>query len=653
MKNFHSKITAFLFSVLFLGLAVTAPGQEQDPATEEQGRQVFYLTLQGRDITVRDGETAEERPFQPATGGPLEIGPNPYLDRETFKGRSFRLVQQEENLGPGKEKTAEVEQTELDPLNLDAIGLLAAGGTGYPIDLWQGSDVRELLVLISALPGGTSSPTANAIKRKLLLSSAPFPITPESGVEIEDLLFQRLAQLYRAGDLASLLSLFEQIPAAERSPRISRMMVEAYLLDGDMESACALAKTGQREEGTPDWLKITSICLVLEGEEDQARFNLTLLTETGDMDFAYQSLFEGVVKLVSEERGEISTLAMEEGDGGFSNFFSGQFFLLSELTPLHVAILKLLGRNVEIALDENAGVSSVLLSALARWSGLTLETKLEVADQALAGGILEEHFLSTLVGAYTFSPQDKETAYLLDYESWGVKSDALFYALAKEAFDFDAAIKHIREGWARARYGGRAAFMAGLYMDAMAEIPPDSAYISFAPDAVRIALLTGNWQVALYWYQTVHAPASTGDAEATRMLVEMWPLMVTMDQAGEIPYSPQILRLWRRSLEILPVEDQVAQTQVFYKILEVLGLPVPDDLKSEGLLILGETSGPEFIGGASLGETILRILTVFGAAGAEKAAPMTVANVMYTLTEAGLEAEARQLGLEALLARGF
>ncbi|MCH8347392.1 MAG: hypothetical protein IH901_02670, partial [Proteobacteria bacterium] len=160
---------------------------------------------------------AEEGPFQPATGGPLEIGPNPYLDRETFKGRSFRLVRQEEELSLGKEKTTEVEQTELNPLNLDAIGLLAAGGTGYPIDLWQGSDVRELLVLISALPGGTSSPTANAIKRKLLLSSAPFPITPESGIEIEDLLFQRLAQLYRAGDLASLLSLFEQIPAEQVS----------------------------------------------------------------------------------------------------------------------------------------------------------------------------------------------------------------------------------------------------------------------------------------------------------------------------------------------------------------------------------------------------------------------------------------------------
>ncbi len=653
MKNFRSNIASLLISILFLGLAGPAPGQEQDPAVEEEERQVFYLTLQGRDITVRDDEMAEETPSQPATGGPLEIGPNPYLDRETFTAGSFRLAQQEEDLGLTEEETPEVEQTELDPLNLDAIGLLAASGTGYPIDLWQGSDVRDLLVLISGLPGGTSSPTANAMKRKLLLSSAPFPITPESGVGVEDLLFQRLAQLYRAGDLASLLSLFEQIPVAERSPRISRLMVEAYLLDGDMESACTLAKTGQREEGTPDWLKITSICLVLEGEEGQARFNLTLLDETGDMDFAYQGLFEDVVKLANGEREEISTVAMEEGEGGFSTFFSGQFFLLSDLTPLHVAILKLLGRDADIALEENAGVANVLLSSLARWSGLTLETKLEVADQALARGILEERFLSALVGAYTFSAADKETAHLLDYESWGVKSDALFYALAKEAFDFEAAINHIREGWARARYGGRAAFIAGLYMDAMAEIPPDAAYISFAPDAARIALLTGNWQVALDWYQTVRARASTGDAEATRMLVEMWPLMVTMDEAGEIPYSPQILRLWRRSLAVLPVEDQLARAQVLYQVLGVLGLPVPDDLKSEGLLILGDTGGPEFIGGASLGETVLRVLNVFGASGAENAAPATIADIMYTLTEAGLAQDARLLGLEALLARGF
>jgi hypothetical protein len=126
-----------------------------------------------------------------------------------------------------------------------------------------------------------------------------------------------------------------------------------------------------------------------------------------------------------------------------------------------------------------------------------------------------------------------------------------------------------------------------------------------------------------------------------------------MDQAGEIPYSPQILRLWRKSLEVLPVEDQLARTQVLYKVLEVLGLSVPEDLKSEGLLTLVDTGGPEFIGGPSLGETILRILNVFGAAGAEKAAPVTVANVMYTLTEAGLGDEARHLGLEALLARGF
>jgi len=308
-------------------------------------------------------------------------------------------------------------------------------------------------------------------------------------------------------------------------------------------------------------------------------------------------------------------------------------------------------KTLYIALEENAP-SNMMLASLARWSGLTLETKLLVADQALARGILEERFLSALVGAYTFSAQDKQTAYLLDYESWGVKSDALFYALAKEALNYDGAINHIREGWSRARLGGRAPFIAGLYMDAMAEIPPDRAYISFAPDAARIALMTGHWRLALSWYETVRTLASSGDAEATRMLVEMWPLMVVMDANHDIPYSPQILRLWRRSLEVLPVEDQLARTQVLYKVLGVLGYNVPDELKSENLLTLDEAA-PEFIGGPSLGETVLRVLTAFGPAGSENAGPEMLANMMYTLTEAGQENDARHLALEALLARGF
>jgi len=433
MKNFHNKF-GFKFSLVLAAAVcfnftwpVLAQQEETAEAADQQQDRVFNLTLQGRDITIGgEGAFLEESPAPRASGRPLQINPNPYLDPAKFARESFRLAQQEEELSEPGGKTSPLEQTELDPLNLDAIGLLAASGEGYPINLWQGSHIDDLLGLMSELPGGTSSPTANAMKRRLMLSSAPFPVEPDNAFGIENLLYQRLRHLYRAGDVTSLLSLFEQIPGSERSARISRLMVDAYLLDGDMESACALARAGQRDEGSADWLKINAICLVLEGEEGQARFNLTLLGETGDLDYSYQNLFEDVVKLAGEEQGEISTLAMEEGGADKSTFFSGQFFLQSDLTPLHVAILKLLGRDIDIALEEDAA-SNILLASLARWSGLTLETKLQVADQALKRGILEEQFLINLVGAYTFSAQDKETAYFLDYESWGVKSDALFY----------------------------------------------------------------------------------------------------------------------------------------------------------------------------------------------------------------------------------
>ncbi len=657
MKILINKLFPILlaFFVAFLGANAWAQ-EEIDPPEQEEDAVPFRLTLQGRDITIDPEKEVEEEGRPLATGRPLDIEPTPYFDRE--EGVPLRLAQQEdldeENVEEGEEDA--LEATDLDPLNTDSIGLLSPTRGGYPLGLWQGSAAADIYSLMAALPSGSSSPTANAMKRKLLLSAAPFPL--DSGEDFEnqygpeDFLYSRLERLHAGGDLASLLRLFEQIPRTERSPRISRLMVEAYLLDGDLTSACKLAADGQREEGSSDWLKIRSICLVLEGEEAQARFNLTLLDETGEIDFAYQTLFEDVVALARETTNQVRAGAAAQQDPGFSSYFAGSFFLSSDLSPLHVAILKLLGRNVDIALEEEVP-TNMMLTSMARWQGLTLETKLKVADQALSQGILEERFLKNLVGAYTFEAADKEIAHLLDYESWGVKGDALFYALAKEAGDAEAAISAIQEGWSRARMGGRAPFIAGLYLDAILDIPPSPAFVAFAPDAVRIALLNDRWDLARDWYAIARNTASSGDAEATRMLVEMWPLMVTMDKAREIPYSPQILRLWRRGVELLPGDEQLARALLLYSVLEVLNYPVPEDLKSEGVFARSVSSGANFIGGPSLGETLLRVLGSFGASGPEVVAPTVLADIMKTLIDTGLDNDARHLALETLIARGF
>ena len=661
MTNSPKKSLSLGIVALLLLSSASIAQEPQEPAeVQPETPKTFNLILNGRNVVVGNEGEFRQRYSRPAFGAPLSIRPTPYVDEDVLSDPITVLAQQGIPLGDLQEEglqedtgedlfgRAGFEEADLNPLTADAIGLLRPGGEGYALDLWNGSRADAVLLLLSRLSAGSSSPTPNNLKRRLLLSAAPYPEDMFDRVTPEDFLYARLSQLYAGGDLESVLRLFEQIPRTERSPRIARLMVNAYLLDGDLETACAMAEQGQRAEGSGDWLKVMAVCLAIKGKEAEARFNITLLEETGEADFAFITLFEDVVALVREQS-EPDTRAIEPA--AVTSFFAGNFYLLSDLTPLHVGILKVLNRQIDISLD-GRGSPNIVLTSLARWPGLSLETKLNVADLAIERGILDDRFLENLVGAYTFSESDKRAAHLLDYESWGVKSDALFYALAREAFDFPEAIRHVQEGWSRARMGGRAPFMARLYLDAMEDIPADGEYIAFAPDAVRISLLTGQWDIALDWYNLVRAEAATGDAEATRMLVEMWPMMICMNVGNAIPYSPQILTLWRQSLGLLPPEEQLARASLLYEVLEVMGYRVPRELRDENLLTSGG-GNIEFNGGKSLGETILLVLNAYGGDGTHTLSPAGLAAIMETMIDEGLEPEARLLAMEALLARGF
>lgn len=658
MMSFQNKFFLTFFSLLFLILSGTTSAQEEitEPLEEEEAApESFSIMLNGRDITVDGAGARPEEEPRYATGRPLEIVPNPYLDPEEISPSVILLAQGttgEAGDPSDADQSSSFEGADLDPLDPGSIGLISDAEAGFPPNLWQGSDPGILPGLISALPAGTKSPTTNALLARLLLSSAQAPIGFGIGSDQQDFLFARLERLHKAGDMDSLMEMFDQITREERSPRLTRLMAEAYLLDGDFDTGCRLASEGQRAAGTTAFLKINAICQVLGGQEAEARFNISLLAESGEADFAFVSLFEDVARLAREER--TSSLASRPAEeSSLNSFFDRDFYLLSDLTPLHIGILKVLGREVELSIDTDE-VSNLVLAALARWPGLSLETKLLVADQALERGILREKFLKELVGAYQFSAADKENAYLLDYQSWGVKSDALFYALALESFDFPEAIQNVQEGWSRARISGRGAYMAALFYEAIADIPADPAFVAFAPDAVRISLLSGHSEKAFAWYSMVRARAAGGDPEATRMLVEMWPMMITLDAEGVIPYSPQILGLWRRSIELLSPEEQLARALLFYEILGILGHKVPETLKAEGMLAFaGELGSGEFIGGASPGETVLLVLGKLGNEDTVNASPFSLGDSLFTLGEVDLYREGRLIILEALLARGF
>jgi hypothetical protein len=572
-----------------------------------------------------------------AEGAPRDITPSPYLDPEALP------PPEPEDATPGSTENGDLESSELSPLDTGAIGTLSEMHAGYPATLWQGSRPARVITLISGMAGATSFPAANAMARKVLLSAAPLPAGDEVSVGVEPYLFARLERLNATGDLGSALFLFEQIPRTERSMRTQRLMVNAYLLDGDFETACGLAEAGQREEGTAEWLKIAAVCYALKGDAAAARLTLSLLEEGGEADPAFANLLEDVIARVAGTPEPTPDTAAPEADAEAPSeqvptFFERSPYLASELTPLTVALLKLFAPGADVDLSSGAP-SNLMLAALARWAGLPLETKMKVADLALERGVLDQAFLSDLAAAYRFTPEDKVNPYLLDYQTWGLKGDALFYALSLEARELPDATRFLREGWERARSAGRAAFIAPLYLKALKRIPADRERLEFVPDAVRIYLLNGEFIRALGWYNVALNAAAAGDPEATRILVEAWPLMVSEDTTGAIPFSPDILELWSQSLGLLPADEREHRRAYFMNVLSALGIPEAAPAEAPNPLL-----------GPSLGETVLQCLSALGREGPE---PKVLRDIMTALIHAGLDGDARALALETLLAKGF
>lgn len=570
-------------------------------------------------------------------GAPRNITPSPYLDPESLAPADEG---EEEPLRIGEFETAP-----LTPLDPGAIGMLSGSRAGYPATLWQGSRAGRVLALIAALPGGTRFPAANAMARKILLSAAPLPSDETVSYSVEPYLYARLERLYAGGDLGALLYLFEQIPRHERSQRLSQLMVEAYLLDGDFATACILAEDGQRDQGSAEWLKIGAICRALERDQEAARLALSLLEEEGEADPAFANLLEDVMARVAGRARQ--TVSATEGTApeNVPSFFERSPYLASELTPLHVALLKLFGEGVDVDVSSGAP-SNLMLSALARFAALSLETKMKVADLALANGALDQEFLSELAAAYRFAPEDRANPYLLDYQAFGLKGDALFYALALEAREPSDAVRFIREGWARSRAAGRAPFLAPLFQKALRRIPADAAWLPFAPDAVRIYLSNGDFIRALGWYNVARDAAAAGDAEAARILVEAWPLMVTMDTTEAIPFSSDILDLWNQSLGLLPEGEQKQRRDYLAGALSALGIGAAPEGGTPPVAV--EPPSP-FLG-PSLGETVAQCLAAIGREGPD---PKGLHDMMRALIASGLQTEALALALEIFLARGF
>lgn len=525
------------------------------------------------------------------------------------------------------------------------LGILDAGSGGFDETLWQDTSPVTVTTLLPNLPIATGSPALHDLNRRLLLSAAT--LTPQAGDAAHGdaeraVLAARLRLLSARGDLDGLAALAGRVGRELEDDEIVRLKAAVALLTEDFEAACVTAsdQVGRAVDG--EWLKLLAYCRALSGDRAGAALSLELLQETAAADPVFYQLLNARLAPPPEAPVKLKSL--------------------HPATPLLLAMA--LEQGVALPNDVFKDASPLVLAKLAATPALAIEKRLQAARAVAERGGLTVDRLREIYAAAPFSKLDRLGAALIAAELPPALADALLYQGIVAANNGAERARMVQAASLLAARQHALPTLAYLVADAVAEIAPTSETLPAAADVTRLLLLAGRSQEAALWYAALRAAASGGDGKATATLIDLWPLAIIGAAADAASFSPEILDLWRQSRQALDEDARRQQELTLFTLLEAVGYAVPE-IAWAGLSgdpaasAEAPPSDPIWTGmidaaaSGRVGETVLSAAIVSGEGGPAATPPLLMASVVRALKDVGLEADARRLAVEALVARGF
>lgn len=650
MCSSRNALAAVVLSVTLIFVFPAAQGQE----TPDTDRQVSPAT--GPEPAVRTEDAGRPRL---ATGAPLSIlpapgAPGPYLAARPSDRISTAVsdvpadiaihdeVRGGENDSSPGESQAGIFVDSLTAIDPSAVGLLGDDDGGFGVDMWSGTQRSVVETLLPRLPVGGKSPVLRSLRRRLLLTSAAVPEGEASG---PGLLGLRLDKLAESGDLSGLVGLLERVSGNAGDAAVSRARADALLLIGDLAGACGEARAAVRVSQDAYWLKVTAFCRVLEGDAAGASLAVELLLEEGEDDQVFFALMNRL--LAGDIGDDAAPLEIAE---------------LITLTPLGLGMFRAARQSVPLGAIVNA--PPLILRAIATTPATSINTRLQAADAALGMGAMDAELLGQIFAALDFTDGERDNALVIANADLGAKADALLHQMVLERTDPLEQAELLGAAWRLARRTGNYPIIARVNLSAARAMEPSPALVASAADISRALLLAGDLERVFGWYAVARAKASDGDLDATRALLDMWPLLQITDPRHTLPWSEQILDLWWRGQTALPPEQRMTRGRLLFALLEAMGQGVPDRFWSR--LYSGPLTDASpapnmaiwrgMVAAASagrLGETVLMVLLAVGDKGVSRASPTVLGSAVASLRSVGLDREARALALEAALARGL
>ncbi len=508
----------------------------------------------------------------------------------------------------------------------DLTPVMAADGSGLPYELWRGLDVATLSRLIAEIDIPPRSPALHRLWLRLITTNVT---PPDGGVTDQQFLALRLEILYRSGlleDAAKALA-----AAAPGDPILAILAARNEIGLGAQDRACETARTDGAPAQLPkplmaDAALISGFCAAVAGDAPGAGLAAELAREAG----------------VTESPGLQALDAISMGA-------KPQVAPAAELALLDYRLIEAAGGAIDTAQVLKHAKAS-LLAALAVDPQVEPGVRLAAAEAAANVNAISAQQLADIYRAQpstgtvisdaagTDTPQRRAALFVaIDNESTPQKKVRLIRAFLDEAH------------------------RAGFYLTGLRMMAPASDLVIAAPEigwyaetGIEVALAAANYDKAREWA----AFGSSPNGAAVQGLNHWLALIDIADDRPAVNREADLAHV-----EELAVHGRLDATLLhrLATVLDALDYNVPIPLWEAASRTpqpaggyLPETGVLSELQDAAkkreFGRTVLLAMKTLGPNGAEGANMIALGDSIRALKRAGLEADARNLGFEALFA---
>jgi len=509
--------------------------------------------------------------------------------------------------GPGG---GSVERSELAPI-------MAPDASGLPYELWRGLDLKALEELLAGLDLPPRSPVLHQLWRRMLLSSA----TPPAGTPSpEHFLALRLEALYRSGLLADMQALLDA--GRPPSPIIETLRARRDIGLGRREDGCRVVTAlAAPSSGLPGRLKgetqlLSGYCAAAAGDAHAAGLAGDLARE------------EGI-----EAELPLAVLA------GVAEGTKPRLALPQRVLLLDYRFLELLGPvNAQQVFDK---AEPALLSMLAGDPATEARVRIAAAEAALRLNAL--------------APEAVADVYRRQSLPGGGRADppagsepllrrALYFKAVEAAPAPGQKAKFLRAILDDARRSGLLIQMVRVVAPLAVDLPPSPELAWFAEGGAEIALASGDFDRARRWAEVGGLPhwlALADVADPRRQGGRIGSLAAIDEMAVRGRLGADTLHRLATVLDALDIDVPIGLWDAASRTPQ----PATGYLPETGILAdLAQSSRRN-----DAARTILLVMRTLGAGGPEGANVLALGDSIRALKRIGLEADARRLGLEALL----